>query len=67
VSDIATALKNLAADPEFCRRLGEGGRCRAVAHYDWETKADFMSRIYQAAVEPTAIQSQTRLLDSMPW
>jgi glycosyltransferase involved in cell wall biosynthesis len=65
VKDLATAMTKLASEPEFCRRLGQEGRRRIAEHFDWETKADFMLRIYESALGSTTAESQQRSLDSM--
>lgn len=65
VRDLATAMTRLASEPEFCRRLGQEGRRRIAEHFDWETKADFMSRIYESALGSTTAESQEPSLDSM--
>jgi glycosyltransferase involved in cell wall biosynthesis len=49
VGGLADAIARLAADPELRRRLGERGRERVIARYDWNRKVDEMLEIYREA------------------
>ncbi|WP_128255506.1 glycosyltransferase family 4 protein [Falsirhodobacter deserti] len=46
VEGFAAAMTKLAADPELRRRMGEAGRARIVAEFDWNTKIDRILEIY---------------------
>jgi glycosyltransferase involved in cell wall biosynthesis len=43
---IAAAIQRLAGDPALCSAMGEAGRARIIADFDWETKVDRMIAIY---------------------
>lgn len=43
---ISAAINRLADDPALCRALGEAGRARIIADFDWEKKVDRMIAVY---------------------
>jgi len=49
VVGFAGAMVRLAGDAELRKRMGEAGRRKVVAEYDWEKKVDRMMEIYEAA------------------
>jgi len=48
VAGLAEAMVRLAKDKELRRRLGDGGRQRVLAEFDWERKVDRMLAVYAA-------------------
>ena len=44
---LAEAVNRLAADPDLARRMGQAGRARAVAEFDWSRIADQTVRLYR--------------------
>lgn len=48
VAGLTQAMIDLAKNPELRRRLGEAGRQRVIAEFDWERKADHMLKVYAA-------------------
>jgi glycosyltransferase involved in cell wall biosynthesis len=48
VSDLAAALLRLAQDPNLRLRLGQAGRRRVAAQFDWDQKGIFMANLYEA-------------------
>ncbi|QLG50908.1 glycosyltransferase family 4 protein [Natrinema halophilum] len=48
---LATAIRDLLADDERRRRLGERGRQRIIDEFDWERAARETVRTYQTAIE----------------
>lgn len=51
VYDLAAAMLRLARDPPLRLRLGQGGRRRVAAQFDWDQKGIFMARVYEAVKE----------------
>ncbi len=51
IGGLADAIERLAAEPELRRKLGERGRERAVARYDWNRKVDAMLEINREALQ----------------
>ncbi|MCB0778487.1 MAG: glycosyltransferase family 4 protein [Flavobacteriales bacterium] len=47
VADLASAMRQLAADPDLRKRLGEAGHQRAVTEFTWAKKAEDTERIYR--------------------
>lgn len=50
VADLVKAMVRLAEDPELRDRMGQASRQRVEEHFDWVSKGDFMSGIYESAV-----------------
>jgi glycosyltransferase involved in cell wall biosynthesis len=50
VNGLAGAMRRLAAQPQWRKELGDAGRARAVALFDWERKIDAILDIYADAV-----------------
>jgi glycosyltransferase involved in cell wall biosynthesis len=48
--DLAKAILRLAQDPELRVRMGEASRQRVKDHYDWASKVDFITGIYDTTV-----------------
>jgi glycosyltransferase involved in cell wall biosynthesis len=48
VSDLAAAMLRLAHDPALRIRLGQAGRQRVAAQFDWHQKGIFMAKVYEA-------------------
>jgi colanic acid/amylovoran biosynthesis glycosyltransferase len=44
---MAQKIIELARDPALCRRLGEAGRKRALAHFDLDRHAEAFVRLYR--------------------
>jgi len=54
VEGFASAMVELAAEPALARRLGQAGRAKVEAEFDWERKVDRILEIYRrVAVAPT--------------
>ena len=49
VNGLAAAMVRLARDPQLRQRMGQAGRLRVQAEFDWERKVDQMLRVYTAA------------------
>jgi glycosyltransferase involved in cell wall biosynthesis len=49
VSDLADAMLRLAHDPALRSRLGQAGRRRVAAQFDWDQKGILMAEVYEAA------------------
>jgi glycosyltransferase involved in cell wall biosynthesis len=47
VRDLAEAMRRLALDPLLRHRLGEAGRRRSLATYQWEHKGEFLETMYR--------------------
>ena len=47
VDDLASALINLAKDPDLRHALGVGGRKRIEDVYDWDRRGDHLARLYE--------------------
>jgi glycosyltransferase involved in cell wall biosynthesis len=45
--ELGAALKKLAAEPRLCLELGEAGRRRVRAEFDWDRRGEQMTRIYE--------------------
>ena len=50
VEDLASKLYKLLADNELARKMGENGRQKAVAQYDWQVVNNKIDEIYQFVV-----------------
>jgi glycosyltransferase involved in cell wall biosynthesis len=50
VTDLAKAILQLAEDSELKFRMGEASRQRVKDHFDWVSKVDFMTGIYDTTV-----------------
>jgi glycosyltransferase involved in cell wall biosynthesis len=48
VSDLAAAMLRLAQYPALRLRLGQAGRRRVAAQFDWDQKGIFMANLYEA-------------------
>ncbi len=48
VSGLADAMVRLAKDPRLRQSMGQAGRDRVLAEFDWERKVDQMTAIYNA-------------------
>jgi starch synthase len=46
----ADAVNDLAADPTRARRMGEAGRLRAIANFDWDAISLRTIEVYRAAL-----------------
>ncbi|WP_072313946.1 glycogen synthase [Agrococcus sp. Marseille-P2731] len=49
-ADLADALARMVADPEAARRMGEAGRERARAHFDWGQIAEQTQELYATVI-----------------
>jgi glycosyltransferase involved in cell wall biosynthesis len=47
VRDLAEAMRRLAHDPPLRRRLGDAGKRRSLATYQWEHKGEFLDTMYR--------------------
>jgi glycosyltransferase involved in cell wall biosynthesis len=47
VRDLAEAMDRLARDPQLRQRMGEAGRLRSRAAYQWEGKGEFLDTMYR--------------------
>ena len=50
VKELASALKELAHDPDLRRIMGEAGRRRAEQLYTWDKKGEFIKAIYKSVL-----------------
>lgn len=50
IDGLADGMRQLAASPALRRRLGDAGRQRIEADFDWERKMDAMLEVYERAV-----------------
>ncbi len=50
IDGLAEAMRELAANPEFGRRLGDAGRRKVVREFDWQRKVDRILEVYRLAV-----------------
>jgi glycosyltransferase involved in cell wall biosynthesis len=50
VAELVKAILQLAKDPERRVRMGEASRQRVNEHFEWVSKVDFMTGIYDTAV-----------------
>jgi glycosyltransferase involved in cell wall biosynthesis len=50
VADLAEAMLRLAQDPAQRFRLGQAGRQRLAAQFDWQQKGIFMANLYKALI-----------------
>jgi glycosyltransferase involved in cell wall biosynthesis len=57
VSDLAAAMLRLAQDPTQRFRLGQAGRRRVAAQFDWDQKGIFMAKAYEGVKESGAGRS----------
>lgn len=46
VADLSTALERLAADADYCQRLGANGRLRVERNFSWERKGEHIAALY---------------------
>jgi len=64
VSDMAAAMRRLAADPDLRRRLGEAGKERRTRHFSWESVArelaSALSEIATRAPRSSLVSSEGR-------
>lgn len=51
VAGFAEAMQMLILNPRLARSMGEAGRARVVAKYDWQRKIDRIIEIYSALLE----------------
>lgn len=49
---IATAIRQLRDDPERARQMGENGRRAVLEHYNWNTQAERLKKLYQEVLSP---------------
>jgi glycosyltransferase involved in cell wall biosynthesis len=50
IAGLAEGLQRLAASPELRRQLGQAGRRRVEAEFDWDKKLEQMLKIYEQAM-----------------
>ncbi len=50
VSDLAAALQKLYADPAMRESMGQAGRQRVLAEFDWDKRGEQMLAVYERAV-----------------
>jgi len=50
IDDLATAMRQLAADPDLRQRLGQAGHARATTEFTWARKAQDTERLYREVV-----------------
>jgi glycosyltransferase involved in cell wall biosynthesis len=66
VTDLASAIEQLAADPSRRAKLGEAGRLRVDQDFNWERKGEQLARLYERLVNapvtvvPTGIQLEAK-------
>jgi glycosyltransferase involved in cell wall biosynthesis len=60
VSALAAAMQRLGGDPALARRLGQAGKQRVTAKFDWERKIDRIIELYRevAAVPSSVAEAQ---------
>jgi glycosyltransferase involved in cell wall biosynthesis len=46
IADLSAALERLAADPDYCRRLGANGRSRVDSNFSWGRKGEQIAALY---------------------
>jgi starch synthase len=51
---LGQALREVLADPERARRMGEAGRRRVEAQFSWDRIADRTMTVYREAIESKA-------------
>lgn len=49
---LAQAIATIAADPARARRMGEAGRARVLADFDWDRKVDRIIEIFDCVLAP---------------
>jgi len=55
IRGLAVAMQRLDLDPALRRQLGEAGRRKAAAEYDWNSKVEKMLQVYREVIaEPAA-------------
>lgn len=47
IQGLADAMVTLARSPELRRKMGQAGRDKVVAHFDWDTKGQAMLEVYR--------------------
>ncbi|MCH1883175.1 glycogen synthase [Agrococcus sp. ARC_14] len=57
-ADLADALTRMVADPEAAKRMGEAGRERARARFDWGQIAQQTSEVYATVIAERAAAAQ---------
>lgn len=50
VRGLADAMVRMATDPKLRDQMGQAGRRRVLAEFDWERKIDYMLKVYQAVL-----------------
>jgi glycosyltransferase involved in cell wall biosynthesis len=50
INDLATAMIKLAQSPDLRQAMGQAGRQKAIADFDWEVKVDKMLEVYTDAI-----------------
>ncbi|MBW4622083.1 MAG: glycosyltransferase family 4 protein [Cyanosarcina radialis HA8281-LM2] len=50
IADLAQAMTRLATDAELRDRLGKAGQQRVSESYLWETKGEFLAKLYEEAI-----------------
>jgi len=66
VTDLASAIEQLATDPSRRAKLGEAGRLRVDQEFNWERKGVQLARLYERLVNapvrvvPTGIQLEAK-------
>lgn len=50
-TDLSTALRELAEDPEFRRRVGRRARERASQHWNWDRAGERLEAVYREALQ----------------
>ena len=53
VEDLRAAMLRLAKDPALRQQMGEAGRTKAAAEFDWERKIDRILAVYEEASKST--------------
>jgi glycosyltransferase involved in cell wall biosynthesis len=58
VRDLAEAMCRLARDAQLRQRMGEAGRLRSRAAYQWEGKGEFLNTMYHRVLTHSTDQTQ---------
>lgn len=60
IEGLSGAIAKLAQSPELRERMGQAGRKRAEADFDWERKVDRILEVYEDAIARASPASQRR-------